>query len=554
MKTVVVYFLTFVSVLICGYIHAQKTIKDIQRCGTDEYMEQKMQDPVFKAAFLEQEMAIDQQMERTQAAPCAAPLIIPIAVHYNTPITDANPQCLIDKALEQVAQLNLDYSFCNANVGDLCDFAEACPQYFDVPIEDLMPEDGACIQFCLGDQNLPTGEDNIGGYAITVGDYVWTGQNTDTQNNWDGFLNIFVNSLLGDGDVLGVAPFNGGANPSGNGVYIVSGAFGGSGGPCGSGASLDNLGPYTIGATATHEIGHYFGLSHTFSDNLADTPPQTVFNIGCPSYNTTTCSTSAGSDFSGNFMDYVNDACMSNFSASQVTRMQLVAANQNVWAIDKISCFADWFDGTNTYMSCQSFCEPVACPTEASTGYFTTDQTCAGTTYTLPTDYAAGGLVLDEDLSATYTWSIGGYLPTGTALSSTYTPDPIVGCGTETLLLFLNVGCTGDADLQINGGALSLTIYSDPTQFTIDDLVTFVDGDCQGPTWEVTPECASFVTVTQTNGPTFPVTSGSGTADYEIILSYPADCCTDMICDFTTTVNYECDTSGNNCEADNGDW
>jgi len=290
MRTVAVCFI--LSTLMSGYLNAQDiNLENIQRCGMDEYQEQKMKDPVFRPKFLQQQLIIDQQMKQQQAVPCVTPLIVPVAVHYNTPITDANPTCLINKALEQVAQLNIDYRFCNNNVGNLCDFAEACPQYFDVPIENLMPEDGACIQFCLGDQNLPAGEDNIGGYAITVGDYNWTGQNSDTQNNWDGFLNIFVASTQGNGNVLGVAPLNGGANPSGNGVYILSRAFGGSGGPCSSGGPLDNFGPFTLGATATHEVGHYFGLQHTFSDNLADTPPQNQPNYGCPFYNTAACTT-----------------------------------------------------------------------------------------------------------------------------------------------------------------------------------------------------------------------------------------------------------------------
>jgi len=234
--------------------------------------------------------------------------------------------------------------------------------------------------------------------------------------------------------------------------------------------------------------------------------------------------------------------------------MQAVAANQNVWATDKISCFQDWQNNTNSYMSCQSFCEAVACPTETASTYFSTDEACAGVSYTLPDDYTAGGLVLDETLSATYTWSVGGYLPTGTALSGTYTPDAIEGCGTETILIFLNVGCTGDADLQINAGALALTIYPDPAQFALEDLIIFADGDCDGPTWAVTPECADFVTVTASDGPDFPVTSGSGAVNYDIVLTYPADCCANMVCDFTATANYDCETTGNNCEADNGDW
>jgi len=539
-----------IILLYCGSTFAQITI-ETERCGTDAYMEEKMQDPDFAQEFLQQKSIFDQQAAQKSLMPCATPLIVPVAVHYNSPVTAADSSCLINKALQQVAQLNLDFSMCNVNAGILCNFAEACPEYFDVPIGDLMPEDGACIQFCLGDQNLPMSEDNIGGYAITVGDYSWTGQNTDTQNNWDGFLNIFVSNQQG-GSILGSAPLNGAVNPSGNGVYILAGAFGGVGGPCSSGGTLDNFGPFTRGATATHEVGHYFGLQHPWNDNFADTPSQSQPNYGCPNYNTTSCTTTAGSDFSSNFMDYVNDVCMSNFSANQVARMQVVAADQSAWATDKISCYADWQDGTLTYNSCQSFCEGVVCATEASTFYFQMDEVCAGSPYTLPTNYAEGGLTLDENAAATYRWSINGFLPEGTPITSTaFVPLDVAGCDTENVLLYLNVSCTGDSDLQINGGLLSLTVYPDPSQLTVSDLVTFTDGACDGPTWEIAQDCSSLITVTQNGEPTFPVTSGSGSINYNVTLNYPTSCC-NTDCDFTATANYDCSTT--DCSANSGDW
>ncbi len=551
MKNIITCFL---MVICASCLVAQEIdFEEVKRCATDEWLAEKMQDAAFRQAFLEQTSLVEQQLAQTLQMPCADPLIVPVAVHYNTPITDANPQCLIDQALDQVAQLNLDFSLCNMNADVLCTFAEACPDYFDVPINELLPEEGACIQFCLGDQNLPAGEDNIGGYAITVGDYIWTGNNSDTQNNWDGFLNIFVANTDPSG-ALGVAPLNGGANPSGDGVYVFSEAFGGSGGPCSSGAGLDVFSPFTWGATATHEVGHYFGLNHPWQDNLADTPAQSTPNYGCPVYNTSTCTTTEGSDFSSNFMDYVNDFCMSNFSADQVARMRAVAANQSAWATDKISCYADWQNGTTTYMSCQSVCNSEACATEATSIYIQIEEVCGGSAYELPTNYEEGGLTLDKSGGATYTWSTGGYLPSGTAITgTTYTPDAPTGCASRSEFVYLNVGCGSDASVQIDAGVISLTTYPDPTQLSVADIVTFTDGDCNGPTWDVTPACASFVTVTQNGGPTFPVTSGSGTINYDIEVAYPETCCMGAVCSFTASANYTCN-SGGNCEADSGDW
>ncbi|MDA8017749.1 MAG: zinc metalloprotease [Thermoanaerobaculia bacterium] len=175
---------------------------------------------------------------------------------------------------------------------------------------------------------------------------------------WDPhrYMNLYTNTADG---YLGYVPFlpanGGGAFVGGvaDRVVVHWEAFGdmAPGGP-----------PYNLGRTATHEVGHYLGMEHTFNggcgiaaapgcyntgDLVCDTEPEASEHFS-PCTDPEKC---GDPDPIHNYMDYSDDACMWEFTVEQIRRMRCTLANyrSNLYTVvsaDEI--FTDGFESGNT--------------------------------------------------------------------------------------------------------------------------------------------------------------------------------------------------------------
>ncbi|MDI1488020.1 MAG: hypothetical protein OHK93_007294 [Ramalina farinacea] len=90
---------------------------------------------------------------------------------------------------------------------------------------------------------------------------------------------------------------------------------------------------YNEGKTAVHEVGHWFGLLHTFQDNscetgdpgdyIEDTAQEATSTVGCPvgKPGKSSCGRVGVGDPIHNYMDYSDDACYTSFTSDQTQRM-----------------------------------------------------------------------------------------------------------------------------------------------------------------------------------------------------------------------------------------
>ena len=306
------------SIFFISATHAQRT------CGTVPYTQQMI---LANPSLLNSYNKLQQQPSGYMGRPTNNAAIdttanqiitIPVVIHllYNT--TDQNISD--SQILSQLVVLNQDYRRQNADTN-------LTPPAFKPFAAD------ARINFCLARVDTQ-------GYITTGIIRKHTNQQLFLPNDamkysaqggddtWDctKYLNIWVCNLISSSLGYGTMP---GGPPDRDGIVVCFNVFGTVGD--------DLLYPYNLGRTATHEIGHWLGLRHTWGDancgddSIADTPQQESYNFGCPSFpHLSSCSPNANGDMFMDYMDFTNDACMNMFTVDQVRKMRSFFALNNI--------------------------------------------------------------------------------------------------------------------------------------------------------------------------------------------------------------------------------
>ena len=235
---------------------------------------------------------------------------IPVVVHVIYRLASENIST--PQINSQLAVLNKDYRKLNADTTNAAGWSKT-----DVKFEFVLAKKDP--------NGNPT--NGITRTSTTIDDICGSSRYATVRPAWnrDRYLNIWVCDI--DDFTLGFAYPPGAPNVSADedGVVIGPEYFGTTG---------TAQAPYNLGRTTTHEIGHFFDLLHVWGndnnpscntdDGVSDTPNQDDVE-----YDNCGARTSCGSrDQMSNFLQYVDDACMGNFTLGQKTRMRTALYTQ----------------------------------------------------------------------------------------------------------------------------------------------------------------------------------------------------------------------------------
>jgi len=316
---------TFKSIFtVLALMLAMTSYSQERTCGMTEYMEEMLKDPVYAKEYEENQKKFKAELAKRLSADFNARgggvIQIPVAVHFPTG-NPADRACLEALAQNQIDILNEDYTATNA---DIATWNSISGNHVGLDAPGV-----ANIEFCLATSNHPAAVPQLieGQPAVTIGYNFANGSGfPEFDSNFQGYMNFLVKPI---GGLLGYSPL-GGSVANGGAVVLNTNAFGSVGNGCAGGISPSA--PYNLGRTTTHELGHFYGLNHTFNadgggscgaggDGIADTPEVANSTYGCPSNPTPFACNAPERRLTMNYMDYVNDACMYMFTPGQAANV-----------------------------------------------------------------------------------------------------------------------------------------------------------------------------------------------------------------------------------------
>ncbi|MFY7731252.1 MAG: T9SS type A sorting domain-containing protein [Flavobacterium sp.] len=330
-----------------------RTVKSVNpvngkiRCASAEY-EQYLQENDPKRATRDEfeawlaplvEKEREKRLANKSTTSVKAVVSIPVVVHviHNGDAVGSNENIADAQVLSQITVLNQDFRRMVNTPGYNTNAVGA-----DIEIE-----------FCMA-QTDPSGNATTGIHRVNLNRASWADEtvidsSVKPSTSWDPtrYFNIWVVNFGSNSDLLGYAQFpstsglgglssnEGAANT--DGVVIGYQYFGSY--DIYPNGTYDSQQTYMYGRTATHEIGHCFGLLHVCGDDFTctvntsdsvkdycpDTPATNDYNYGCTP--TDSCPTRTGSDMIENYMDYTDDQCMNIFTLNQKDRINAVMNN-----------------------------------------------------------------------------------------------------------------------------------------------------------------------------------------------------------------------------------
>jgi hypothetical protein len=342
-------FVVFFLFTTLNSVVAQKNTgsKELLRCGTMEAIDKNLQsNPAFRAQYEKGLKDVENSKNLINGRfaridNLTGPVTIPVVVHIVLPnpnfITDADVQYFINR-------LNLDFSGLNP------DSANGSP-FFNLRGHSL-------LRFVLA-RRTPAGAFTTGIERKSGTTIIGTNTYQPIKHLSDGgldpwdvtqYYNVWVG--LAAGGLLGIAPGIGVGNQT-----ETTASTTGIDGVCINAVTFTNNPCYTdpdfnLARTAVHEVGHNFGLFHSFGGGCAgtdfqqlttgqtlpaallvpadDVPQHSAPTGGCPTgAQATGCAAfpNPPGKMYQNYMDYTNDACMTMFSKGQVDRMHYLIEN-----------------------------------------------------------------------------------------------------------------------------------------------------------------------------------------------------------------------------------